>query len=154
MRVCGAEDSIFAIGDATATAVAPTAQAASQQGSYLAKVFGHLAKADKLESELEEAKAKGAASNEIARLERKVHKAAAIPPFKFTNNGALAYIGSDKAIADIPIAGGTTVAASGTSTYYFWRSAYLSMLFSLRSRSQVLADWCHVSLYGRDITRE
>jgi len=50
--------------------------------------------------------------------------------------GSLAYIGSDKAIADLPFGfSGGNVAAGGQLTYYFWRSAYLSKLFSLRNRT-------------------
>jgi hypothetical protein len=48
----------------------------------------------------------------------------------------LAYIGSDKAVADLPFGfKGGNVAAGGQLTYYFWRSAYLSKLFSLRNRT-------------------
>jgi NADH:ubiquinone reductase (non-electrogenic) len=50
--------------------------------------------------------------------------------------GSLAYIGSDKAVADLPFGwAGGNVAAGGQLTYYFWRSAYLSKLFSLRNRT-------------------
>jgi len=50
--------------------------------------------------------------------------------------GSLAYIGSDKAVADLPFGfQGGNVAAGGQLTYYFWRSAYLSKLFSLRNRT-------------------
>ena len=38
----GASDSIFAIGDCTATSYAPTAQVASQEGAYLARVLQQL----------------------------------------------------------------------------------------------------------------
>ena len=50
--------------------------------------------------------------------------------------GSLAYIGSDKAVADLPFGfKGGNFAAGGQLTYYFWRSAYLSKLFSLRNRT-------------------
>lgn len=55
LRLLGA-DGIYALGDCTATAYAPTAQAASQQGQYLAKRFNQLAKVEKLEQLLEDAK--------------------------------------------------------------------------------------------------
>eukprot|EP00004_Rigifila_ramosa_P021204 TRINITY_DN5599_c0_g1_i3.p2 TRINITY_DN5599_c0_g1~~TRINITY_DN5599_c0_g1_i3.p2 ORF type:complete len:479 (+),score=88.81 TRINITY_DN5599_c0_g1_i3:1398-2834(+) len=39
LRVLGAEDSMFAIGDCAVSGLAPTAQVASQQGKYLAEVL-------------------------------------------------------------------------------------------------------------------
>jgi len=153
LRLLGAEDSIFAIGDATATAWAPTAQAASQQGKYLAKIFEQLANADKLDLQAIEAKKNGADASEVARLERRAARAARIKPFEFVNNGVMASIGNDRAIADVPI-GGATVSAKGTATYLLWRSAYLSMLFSLRNRTQVALNWVQVWTYGRDLSRE
>jgi NADH:ubiquinone reductase (non-electrogenic) len=141
LRLLGAEDSIFAIGDATATAWAPTAQAASQQGKYLAKIFEQLANADKLDLQAIEAKKNGADASEVARLERRAARAARIKPFEFVNNGVMASIGNDRAIADVPI-GGATVSAKGTATYLLWRSAYLSMLFSLRNREYRAAALC------------
>ena len=75
------------------------------------------------------------------------------------------YIGSDKAIADLPIFGRevrylifrckicySTMAqwtSGGVATFMFWRSAYLSTLFSLRNRSLVAGDWMRVKLWGR-----
>jgi NADH:ubiquinone reductase (non-electrogenic) len=39
-------------------------------------------------------------------------------------------------VADLPFGwAGGNVAAGGQLTYYFWRSAYLSKLFSLRNRT-------------------
>jgi hypothetical protein len=35
------------------------------------------------------------------------------------------------------------------ATYLFWRSAYLSTLFSLRNRTMVATDWIKVKLFGR-----
>jgi NADH:ubiquinone reductase (non-electrogenic) len=51
LRIGGAKD-VFAIGDRTPTSYAPTAQVASQQGAYLARVLHQLAKKDGLEKEL------------------------------------------------------------------------------------------------------
>ena len=39
-------DNVFALGDCTSTAYAPTAQVASQQGAYLGRCFNQLAKRD------------------------------------------------------------------------------------------------------------
>ncbi|SPC67534.1 probable NDE1 - mitochondrial cytosolically directed NADH dehydrogenase [Ustilago sp. UG-2017b] len=154
MRLKGAEDSIFALGDATATQFAPTAQAASQQGAYLARVFNQLARLHLLEHRLEAAKKNNADASELNGLERQIEKAAKIRPFKYTHQGSLAYIGSEKAIADIPLLGNNQIASGGVVTFMFWRSAYVSMLFSLRNRSLVAADWFKVFLFGRDVSRE
>jgi NADH:ubiquinone reductase (non-electrogenic) len=77
------------------------------------------------------------------------------------------YIGSDKAIADLPFMNGNVsvvfsswmlrvspysiyqLSTGGVATYLFWRSAYLSTLFSLRNRTLVATDWMKVKLFGR-----
>ena len=86
------------------------------------------------------------------------------------------YIGSDKAIADLPFLNGNVsffyvwipsfiviltkknyshliatsqFATGGVATFLFWRSAYLSTLFSLRNRTLVATDWLKVKLFGR-----
>lgn len=91
LRLKGAENSIFALGDATATQFAPTAQAASQQGAYLGRVFNQLARLDKLETKLEEATKASAPGSEIRGLERQIEKVAKIRPFKYSHQGSLAY---------------------------------------------------------------
>jgi hypothetical protein len=40
-------------------------------------------------------------------------------------------------------------ASGGVATYLFWRSAYLSTLFSLRNRTLVATDWLKTRLFGR-----
>lgn len=71
-------------------------------------------------------------------------------PFNYDHLGTLAYIGSDRAIADLP----GNLHVGGALTYYFWRSAYLSNLFANRNRVLVAFDWVKKSLFGRDISRE
>jgi NADH:ubiquinone reductase (non-electrogenic) len=41
------------------------------------------------------------------------------------------------------------IASGGVATFLFWRSAYLSTLFSLRNRTLVGTDWLKVKLFGR-----
>ncbi|GAA5998691.1 uncharacterized protein JCM10292_007162 [Rhodotorula paludigena] len=151
MRLLGA-DGIFALGDCTATNYAPTAQVASQQGIYLARVFSKLHKKEQLLTELEQAKAAGAEPAKLDSLANAVIRASNIPPFHYSHQGSLAYIGSEKAIADLPVFQGN-LAAAGFATYYFWRSAYISQLFSLRNRVLVGADWCKTKILGRDVSR-
>ncbi|KAG1796174.1 NDE2, mitochondrial external NADH dehydrogenase [Suillus variegatus] len=142
LRMKGSRD-IFAIGDCTASSYAPTAQVASQQGSYLSRVFKLLAKKDQLEADLSHAET----SEEAEKLKKQVDKVK-LKPFHYSHQGSLAYIGSDKAIADLPIFGREWT-SGGVATFMFWRSAYLSTLFSLRNRSLVAGDWMRVKLWGR-----
>ena len=74
------------------------------------------------------------------------------------------YIGSEKAIADLPFFNGN-FASGGGAAMLFWRSAYVvslrryrlmakltnsqSELYSVRNRTLVLADWLKVKIFGR-----
>ncbi|SAM01378.1 hypothetical protein [Absidia glauca] len=147
LRLEGSE-SIFALGDATATKYAPTAQVAAQQGKYLARLFHQMSTRDELESQI----AAGSAEDR-AKKERKLQKAKDIKPFEYSHQGSLCYVGSDKAIADLPFGPGN-LASGGVATYAFWRSAYISNLFSGRNRALVITDWLKKTAMGRDISRE
>ncbi|TPX72730.1 hypothetical protein SpCBS45565_g00030 [Spizellomyces sp. 'palustris'] len=138
LKVKGSEN-IYALGDASATKWPPTAQVASRQGHYLAATFNQLARINADRDKLL------AAGEDPAAIAGQVVK-----PFNYKDLGALAYIGSDKAIADLP----GNVHVGGALTFWFWRSAYLSNLFSLRNRVLVAFDWAKKSLFGRDISRE
>ncbi|KAI0788993.1 NADH dehydrogenase [Irpex lacteus] len=157
LRMKGA-DGVFAIGDCTATSYAPTAQVAQQEGAYLGRIFKQLAKKDNLAAELQIAKAlpddDPEKKTKIETLESQVAKLEKLRPFRYSHQGSLAYIGSDKAIADLPFFSGGNLATGGVATYLFWRSAYLSKLFSLRNRALVANDWIKVKLFGRDTSRE
>ncbi|KAB5592719.1 External NADH dehydrogenase [Ceratobasidium theobromae] len=157
LRMKGA-DGIFAVGDCTATSYAPTAQVASQEGTYLARLFGQLAKKERLEARLAELRSPSTpqteeAAREIESVVKQINKASKLRPFHYSHQGSLAYIGSEKAIADLPFLNGN-LASGGVATYLFWRSAYLSNLFSLRNRFLVINDWLKVKIFGRDVSRE
>lgn len=83
LRLDGSED-IYALGDATATRYAPTAQVAAQQGKYLARLFKQLAVRDELEAELADA-----SEEEKVRKDRKLRKAKDIKPFHYSHQGSL-----------------------------------------------------------------
>ncbi|KZT71156.1 NDE2, mitochondrial external NADH dehydrogenase [Daedalea quercina L-15889] len=157
LRMAGVPDgSVFAIGDCSATSYAPTAQVASQEGAYLARILTQLAKKDALAARLnalQDAPASEEAKQEVEGLQRQLAKAEKMRPFQYSHQGSLAYIGSDKAIADLPFFNGN-LATGGVATYLFWRSAYISTLFSLRNRVLVANDWIKVKLFGRDVSRE
>jgi len=144
---------VFAIGDCTATSYAPTAQVASQQGTYLARVLQQLAKKERLEQQLQTLRQDSAEPEAIEATVKQINKASKIKPFHYSHQGSLAYIGSDKAIADLPFFNGN-FASGGVATFLFWRSAYVSTLFSLRNRTLVLNDWLKVKLFGRDVSRD
>jgi NADH:ubiquinone reductase (non-electrogenic) len=155
LRMVGSGDSIFAIGDCTSSSYAPTAQVASQQGNYLARQFAQLAKKDAIEEKLaalQTAPDTEEAKKEVEDLIKQGEKLK-LRPFHYSHQGSLAYIGSDKAIADLPIFN-SNFASGGVATYLFWRSAYLSTLFSLRNRTLVATDWLKCKLFGRDVSRE
>ncbi|EGN94415.1 NDE2, mitochondrial external NADH dehydrogenase [Serpula lacrymans var. lacrymans S7.3] len=150
----GSNGSIFAVGDCTASSYAPTAQVASQQGAYLARIFALVAKKDNLEAQLVklEGTTEPEKQAEADRIRKQIDKIK-LKPFHYSHQGSLAYIGSEKAVADLPIFGHEW-ASGGVATYLFWRSAYLSTLFSLRNRTLVASDWLRVKLFGRDVSRD
>ncbi|GAN07750.1 NDE2 mitochondrial exteRNAl NADH dehydrogenase [Mucor ambiguus] len=148
LRMAGTND-IYALGDATATKYAPTAQVAAQQGKYLARVFAQLHATEYYEALVEES----ATPEEKTKNMRRLQKAQDIKPFHYSHQGSLCYIGSDKAIADLPFGPGN-LASGGVATYAFWRSAYISNLFSARNKWLVITDWTKKTFWGRDISRE
>ncbi|EIW56194.1 FAD/NAD-P-binding domain-containing protein [Trametes versicolor FP-101664 SS1] len=155
LRMEGSNGSIFAIGDCSATSYAPTAQVASQEGAYLARVLSQIAKKDELDARLKalQSASEPEAKEEQEQVQKRLAKLEKLRPFKYSHQGSLAYIGSDKAIADLPFFNGN-FASGGIATYLFWRSVYLSTLFSVRNRTLVATDWLYVKLFGRDVSRE
>ncbi|KAJ1955112.1 NADH:ubiquinone oxidoreductase [Dipsacomyces acuminosporus] len=136
LRVKGAKD-IWALGDCALSGYAPLAQVASQQGKWLAKRLNYLGHLSEKEPELDVFK----------KLEETSR------PFKYSSQGSLAYIGSEKAIADLPFFN-SNYTAGGIATFWFWKSAYLNELFSLRNSTLVASDWIKRFFFGRDISRE
>lgn len=67
-----------------ATNYAPTAQAASQQGKYLARVFAQLSKKENLSKELALAKASGADAARLDSLANGLIRASEIRPFHYS----------------------------------------------------------------------
>jgi len=112
---------IYALGDAAVVdtnRLPPTAQVAQQQGKFLARLLN-------------------------ARLDGRE-----LRPFTFRNLGMLAYVGTNRALADLPHFKGR-----GFSTWLFWRSAYFTKLVSLKNKILVLFDWFKTTVFGRDISR-
>lgn len=87
MAMIGA-DGIYALGDCTATSYAPTAQVASQQGMYLAQMFGKLGQKAKLERQLAEQRADGAEAQEIESSAKKLTRVGKLTPFHYSHQAS------------------------------------------------------------------
>lgn len=114
---------IFALGDCATIAgssLPQTAQLAMQEGKYLAKMLNRQAN-----------------GKESA-------------PFSFNNLGMLAYVGDNKALAEIPKA---RLRWRGILTYFFWRSAYLTRLVTFKNKVLVFLDWLKTWIFGRDLSK-
>ncbi len=119
-RVKG-QTNIYSLGDCATIegqALPATSQVAQQEGRYLARSLNALAK----------------------------HKT--VSPFVYHHRGMLAYIGSNRALADLP-----QVKGRGFSTWIFWRSAYLTKLVSWKNKILVVFDWMKAFVFGRDSSR-
>jgi NADH:ubiquinone reductase (non-electrogenic) len=119
-RVRGQEH-IYAVGDCAVSEsvdIPATAQVAQQAGVYLGKALSR--------------KAQGRT----------------VGPFVYRHFGMLAYVGGNRALADLG-----AVKGRGFSTFLFWRSAYLTKLVSLKNKILVIFDWCKTAVFGRDISR-
>ena len=137
--VVNGTENVWAVGDCAIANYAPTAQVASQEGAFLARLFNSLAKTEDINSELarlSDAQAKAPTKEarndifaEIKALHKTLRRVKQIGPFEYSHQGSLAYIGSEKAVADVSWLTGN-FASGGTLTYLFWRSAYLSSKLS------------------------
>lgn len=160
--VVNGTENVWALGDCTATKYAPTAQVAAQQGSYLGGLLNQIAKADTLKNEIQDLESKVADKNgdaeslqrQIEIKTRKYRRAKSPLPFAYSHQGSLAYVGMDQAVADLALWPESNFASGGRLTYWFWRSAYISMCFSIRNKVLVSLDWLKVKLFGRDVSRE
>ncbi|KAJ1915851.1 NADH:ubiquinone oxidoreductase [Coemansia sp. S2] len=133
LRVQGTED-IWALGDCTVSKNAPLAQVASQQGKWLSKAFNTMAK---------------------DRNERTTSGSSLIltktSPFVYSSNGSLAYIGGEKAIAELPFLN-KSIVVGGPFTSVFWKAYCLWELSSVRSSLSVATDWAKRAMFGRTIS--
>ncbi|TVY58068.1 External alternative NADH-ubiquinone oxidoreductase, mitochondrial [Lachnellula cervina] len=158
--VQGTKD-IWATGDCAVAGYAPTAQVASQEGAFLARLFNTMAKSEAIEHKIHDLSTSlnlkpgnsGEVAVEIESHEKKLRRIKDLKPFHYTHQGSLAYIGSERAVADVSWLNGN-FATGGGLTYLFWRSAYLSMCFSTRNRVLVVLDWLKSKAFGRDVSRE
>jgi NADH dehydrogenase FAD-containing subunit len=166
MRVIGGDGAILAIGDCsciTTGELPATAQVASQQGEYLAKLMNK-------KYDLSPARSNGLLpppKRDPARTEPTFSDAIAsyavnsstsnndfAKPFQFLNLGILAYTGHGSALAQVTLTPDSDpLTGSGLLGNVVWRSVYLSKQFSLRNGLLVANDWAKRQLFGRDVKR-
>lgn len=145
------DDYIFALGDCTFTPNPPTAQVAHQQGNFLADHFNKIAKIDDLKYTL----SKTTDQHELQKIQTRIERLEkSDKPFQYIHQGALAYIGSERAVADLSWGDWSTVALGGTMTFFFWRTAYVTMMLGIRNKILVVTDWVKVAIFGRDCSQE
>jgi NADH:ubiquinone reductase (non-electrogenic) len=112
---------IFALGDCSVLEsgeLPATSQVAQQQGKYLATALMAHARGESVE------------------------------PFRYRHLGMLAYIGRNRALADLQ-----NFKGRGWTTWIFWRSAYLSRIVSVKNKILVMFDWIKARIFGRDISQ-
>lgn len=90
--------SIFALGDCTSSSYAPTAQVASQQGAYLARILKQIAKRDALQDQVKALSSPtdgeqlgDETTNHIEKLQKKMGKIR-LHPFEYSHQGSLACV--------------------------------------------------------------
>ena len=119
-------ENVWAVGDCAIANYAPTAQVASQEGAFLARLFNQVARSDAIESELQHlSEDQSTAANTDARnevlarireLQKRLRRVKQMGPFQYSHQGSLAYIGSERAVADISWLSGN-FATGGVSCY-------------------------------------
>lgn len=142
---------IYALGDCTFSKFAPTAQVAFQEGIFLAGHFERLHEIDSINYTLQHP----TANDNVDRLSKKLAKLESkLPPFVYNHQGSLAYIGSERAVADLVMGDWSNISAGGSLTFLFWRSAYIYMCLSVKNQILVCLDWAKVAMFGRDCSKE
>ncbi|SCU99920.1 LAME_0G06370g1_1 [Lachancea meyersii CBS 8951] len=137
-------NNIFAVGDNAFSGLPPTAQVAHQQAEYLAKVFDRMSKTPNFHADL-------------AKRTQKVDlffEENGVKPFDYIHYGALAYLGAEKAIANITYGKRSFYTGGGVLTFYIWRVLYAMMILSARSRFKVISDWFKLAIFRRDCFKE
>ena len=167
---------VFGIGDCTfidGGALPATAQVASQQGSYLGRLFSKgytFASADapfkrsEVTSSIYEASS-GDASSDLEYISEKMKMGnvglaprTSTPgseieyakPFQFLNLGVLAYVGASEALAQVNV-DENVLFGKGALGFWLWRGIYWFKQVSWRNRILVTFDWMKARMFGRDV---
>ena len=163
LRVLDGNGDIFSFGDCsciTTGQLPATAQVASQQGEYLARLFslncdmypGVDTENNSMIPPIYDANKEKMVAEQISSFAINEEDIAA--PFQFLNLGILAYTGGGSALAQLQLtpAEQSTVKGRGKIGFSLWRSVYLSKQVSWRNRCLVCLDWVTTKVFGRDIT--
>lgn len=172
-------NNVWAIGDCASCGLPPTATVATQQGAYLARVLNETAeilyervlpKNQLLQGYVatgggaSDAGAAtgagagagaGAGSGAAAPVadEADSDVMAGLPPFAFSDKGAMGYVGDKEAVFSAHITEGKDVTVSGRAAWWMYRSVFFSRLLSARNRVYVGADVLKSALFGRNVSR-
>ncbi|WCJ29164.1 Internal alternative NAD(P)H-ubiquinone oxidoreductase A1 mitochondrial [Euphorbia peplus] len=141
LRVPSVQD-VFAIGDcsgfleSTGKPVLPAlAQVAERQGKYLAGLLNRVGKAG------------GGHANSAKDMDLG-------DQFVYKHLGSMATIGRYKALVDLRQSKEAKgLSLTGFTSWFIWRSAYLTRVVSWRNRLYVAINWLTTFLFGRDISR-
>jgi hypothetical protein len=71
------------------------------------------------------------------------------PDFVYKHKGALAYVGRDRAVMDVPVVGPLWGVGAGI----VWKGFETYSQFSWRNKALVSIDWLRTKVFGRDISR-
>lgn len=71
------------------------------------------------------------------------------PPNSYKHKGSAAYVGSDRAVFDVPLLG----AIMGTGAGVLWKGFETWSQISWRNQFLVALDWGRTKIFGRDISR-
>ncbi|KAK7830413.1 internal alternative NAD(P)H-ubiquinone oxidoreductase A1, mitochondrial [Quercus suber] len=141
LRIPSVQD-VFSIGDcsgfleSTGKPTLPAlAQVAERQGKYLANLINNIGKAG------------GGHANSSNGMELG-------QPFVYRHLGSMATIGRYKALVDLrQNKESKGLSLAGFTSWFIWRSAYLSRVISWRNRFYVAINWLTTMVFGRDISR-
>lgn len=112
--------------DSGLRALPATAQVAKQEGEYLAQLF----------------------SSQIINLSEPLNLNDTAP-FEYVHKGSLAYVGSDRAVMDVPVIGPIMGYFAGLA----WRGFETFSQISFRNQVLVATDWARSKIFGRDTSR-
>lgn len=141
LRVPSVQDA-YSIGDcsgfleSTGRQVLPAlAQVAERQGKYLASLLNKVGKEG------------GGHANSAQNMNFG-------DPFIYKHLGSMATIGRYKALVDLRESKEAKgVSLAGFTSFFVWRSAYLTRVVSWRNKFYVLVNWLTTLIFGRDISR-
>ena len=179
MRLKGASN-VYAYGDCTLVDERPlpaTAQVASQQAAYIARLFSKgydmHSKSSPTKPPSRAKPKQGTATDvdsgsfsdkiKVGRLtasdkyiSSELSKSSNdediefAKPFQFLNLGVLAYLGASQALAQVSV-NDKNILGAGSPGFYLWRGIYWFKQVSWRNRALVALDWIKAKMYGRDI---